>query len=418
MSAVPGHDEQRRSASRPSKLTTSDYAIGICLLLVVVFLWTSSNFVTQYMVTGGYKKPFMITYLSTAAFTLYLLPSCLRKSFVSRRRNTNYQPLSQDLPGEHDSLTARSLREVHDRFTPEETAKLAVYFCFLWFAANWTLNAALAYTSVASATILSGMSGIFTLAVGRIFRVETLTMIKVAAVLTRHVDAYVPSPAQKLTRTSFGGVVLVSLSDSSSSPAPTANAQSTNSIAILGDILALLSALFYALYMIFLKVQIMEESRIDMQLFFGYVGVFNVSLLWPVALLLHWFGVESLEWPGTKEVVMGILVNMFITLSSDYIYVIAMLKTTPLVVTVGLSLTIPLAVIGDYFLGKPSTFQVLVGAVLVTCAFVVVGVENSKSRESDGLLAQGLAGEGIEQRSQLRLDGAVPLGSQTHAFDA
>lgn len=55
--------------------------------------------------------------------------------------------------------TAQSSREAHDRLTPEETAKLAAYFCFLWFAANWTLNAALAYTSVASATVLSSMSG-------------------------------------------------------------------------------------------------------------------------------------------------------------------------------------------------------------------------------------------------------------------
>lgn len=109
---------------------------------------------------------------------------------------------------------------------------------------------------------------------------------------------------------------------------------------------------------------------------------------------------------------------MFITLSSDYIYVIAMLKTTPLVVTVGLSLTIPLAVVGDYFLGKPAAFQVLVGAVFVTGAFVVVGVENSKPREGDGLLAQDLAGEGIGQPAQLRLDGAVPLESQTNILDA
>ena len=50
-------------------------------------------------------------------------------------------------------------QEADDRLTPEETAKLAAYFCFLWFAANWTLNAALAYTSVASATVLSSMSG-------------------------------------------------------------------------------------------------------------------------------------------------------------------------------------------------------------------------------------------------------------------
>lgn len=109
---------------------------------------------------------------------------------------------------------------------------------------------------------------------------------------------------------------------------------------------------------------------------------------------------------------------MFITLLSDYIYVIAMLKTTPLVVTVGLSLTIPLAVVGDYFLGKPATFQVLVGAVFVTGAFIVVGVENSKSKEGDDLLAQDPAGEGMGQQAQLHLDGAVPLESQTNALDA
>lgn len=49
MSTLPEleHDERRRSRSRPPKLTTSDYAIGICLLFVVVILWTLSNFVTQ-----------------------------------------------------------------------------------------------------------------------------------------------------------------------------------------------------------------------------------------------------------------------------------------------------------------------------------------------------------------------------------
>lgn len=41
------HDEQRRSRSRPPKTVTSDYALGTCLLFVVVLLWTSSNFVTQ-----------------------------------------------------------------------------------------------------------------------------------------------------------------------------------------------------------------------------------------------------------------------------------------------------------------------------------------------------------------------------------
>lgn len=71
---------------------------------------------------------------------------------------------------------------------------------------------------------------------------------------------------------------------------------------------------------------------------------------------------------------------MFITLTSDYLYVLAMLKTTPLVVTVGLSLTIPLAVVGDLMLGRSTRGQVLVGAFLVLLSFVVVGIDDANVR--------------------------------------
>lgn len=70
---------------------------------------------------------------------------------------------------------------------------------------------------------------------------------------------------------------------------------------------------------------------------------------------------------------------MAITLSSDYIYVLAMLKTTPLVVTIGLSLTMPLAVLGDIMLQHPVKAQVAVGAALVLVSFVVIGLEDAKT---------------------------------------
>ena len=72
---------------------------------------------------------------------------------------------------------------------------------------------------------------------------------------------------------------------------------------------------------------------------------------------------------------------MFITFSSDYLYVVAMLKTTPLVATVSLSLTIPLAVLGDIFFGKWATIQVMFGAVLVVVSFFVVGWYDSNAKE-------------------------------------
>jgi len=72
---------------------------------------------------------------------------------------------------------------------------------------------------------------------------------------------------------------------------------------------------------------------------------------------------------------------MAITLSSDYLYVLAMLKTTPLVVTVGLSLTIPLAVIGDFWRLRPTKGAVVVGALLVLASFIGIGMEDLKEEQ-------------------------------------
>jgi solute carrier family 35 protein F5 len=90
---------------------------------------------------------------------------------------------------------------------------------------------------------------------------------------------------------------------------------------------------------------------------------------------------------------------MGITLSSDFIYVLAMLKTTPLVVTIGLSLTIPLAVLGDFLLGKPATGQVLFGATLVLFSFVAVGIQSSEPKPGDDLLNNVLQPPQDEARS-------------------
>ena len=84
----------------------------------------------------------------------------------------------------------------------------------------------------------------------------------------------------------------------------------TISLITLGNILALLGALFYALYVILLKVRIKAEYRIDMQLFFGFVGLFNILACWPVGLILHLAGVEIFELPQTKQVVYVILINV------------------------------------------------------------------------------------------------------------
>ncbi|KAL0072082.1 hypothetical protein AAF712_001005 [Marasmius tenuissimus] len=214
--------------------------------------------------------------------------------------------------------------------------------------------------------LIQAQQGFFTMVIGRLFRVEALTLAKIGAVVM-----------------SIGGTVLVALSDNKSIPvtSPASLLKAVNEREkplLLGDALALISALFYAIYTITLKVGIKSESRIDMKLFFGFVGLFNIISIWPIAILLHVTGMEKFELPSNGKEVGGLLINMAITWSSDFLYVFAMLKTSPLVVTVGLGLTMPLAVVGDFVLGRPVPLQVIGGALLVLASVVLVGTEDAR----------------------------------------
>ncbi|KAF6766304.1 vacuolar membrane protein [Ephemerocybe angulata] len=368
--------------NRQAALNKKDYAIGILLLLSVVVLWTSSNFITQDLFEEGYDKPFFVTYMNTSAFSLYLIPFLIKRlwkkyrgeaSDDSRGASEEYRPLAtSDDNDETESMLKPDTDDLLAPLTIKETAQLAIIFCFFWFIANWAVNASLNFTSVASTTVLSSMSGFFTLGIGRLFKVESLTVLKIGAVVT-----------------SFVGVFLVSWADTTSTkqlagPASRPNASQITNHAprpALGDALALISALFYALYVILLKVRIKNESRVDMQLFFGFVGLFNVLTCWPIGVVLHLTGAEVFELPSTRAALSAVLINMAITLSSDYLYVLAMLKTTPLVVTVGLSLTIPFAVVGDFIRGRPSTGKIIFGAGLVLLSFIAIGFDNQDAEE-------------------------------------
>jgi solute carrier family 35 protein F5 len=111
--------------------------------------------------------------------------------------------------------------------------------------------------------------------------------------------------------------------------------------ALIGDMLALCGAVFYGCYTTLLKLRIGDESRIDMPLFFGFVGVFNLLFMWPFFIILHFTGLENFELPFSPSLWVMVLLNAFVgTFLSDYLWLLAMLMTSPLVVTLGISLTV------------------------------------------------------------------------------
>lgn len=266
-----------------------------------------------------------------------------------------------------------------DKLTIRETVKLSLTFCIIWFLANWSTNASLAYTTVGSSTILSSMSGLFTLGIGAMCGIEKISSLKVAAVFI-----------------SLIGVTLVSYADNSNSSGTPIDQPEHPHNPLLGDILALLGAFFYGCYTILLKVRIQDESRMDMSLFFGFVGAFNVVLLWPCFGILHVLGIEKLELPGAGAIWGLIILNALIgTFLSDYLWLLAMLMTSPLVVTLGLSLTIPIALTGDFFYKHVvPNLQYAIGAILVIIGFLTVNmaalheVDEAESHEGRQLVPQ------------------------------
>ncbi|GAA5844615.1 hypothetical protein JCM5353_005162 [Sporobolomyces roseus] len=425
--SIPPHPS---IATEAVELKKSEYVLGTSLLILVVFLWVSSSFLMN------------VTWICTSTFSLYLIRPGFQylrmryrgrgsdgdylegereetesiRSVGVRSLNKNDQRLNAFTPTQfidilgnphrpdalaHRRDTSRSLSRArpsrtdmgrHIPSTPldpplttRETAKLAMGFCGLWFAANWAMNAALGYTSVSSTTILTSMSGFFTLAAGAAIGVESFTAGKLIAVVL-----------------SILGVAVVSLNDTRISLPPTTPSPPLDphhpppfshpafSHPLLGDILALLSAVAYAAYVLLLKVQIRSEARVSMTLFFGFVGLWNILFMWPVGVLLHLGGVEKFELPRGGELWASILINASITFVSDALYLKSMLLTSPLAVTLGLSLTIPLAIAGDLYRSAPVSLFSFIGGVLVLGSFVGNGMMDLKAAEEGTLVASEL----------------------------
>ncbi|KAE8331651.1 hypothetical protein BDV39DRAFT_168288 [Aspergillus sergii] len=375
--------------------------LGIGLLLIVVVLWTASNFLASTIFADDtYSKPFFVTYINTSLFMLPLFMIIFGRtwrlwrsgklsqihSFQSFLRHIDSHDPDAETTGRDNAyepadpetwntamLDSGGKEEESVKLGLRATAKLSLQFCMLWFLANYFAMACLQYTTVGSTTILTSTSGVWTLIFGALIGVEKFTVRKLAGVVA-----------------SLVGIILISRVDLSASEAPPADDgsggrfpnKSSTEIA-LGDAMAGFSAVMYGVYTIVLKKQVGDESRVNMQLFFGLVGLINMLLLWPGFIIMHFTGIETFALPDTGTVWTIILVNSVSSLLSDICWAYAMLLTTPLVVTVGLSLTIPLSLVGQIFLqGVTSSALYWVGAAIVFLSFLVVNHESKeKSNE-------------------------------------
>ena len=220
---------------------------------------------------------------------------------------------------------------------------------------TYAFNLSLNLTSVASNSIISSMSGPATAILSRIFLADyKLTPWNMAGVAVTVI-----------------GSCLIGYLDSFKSGGNRDN--------LVGDIMAVISAMIYSVYTTFIKVKIGDESRVNMFLFFGFIGSLNLVVLWPGILILDASGLESFKMPS-NHIWLLLSVNGLLTILSDYFWAQAILLSNPVIATVGLSLMMPLAIVADQlFRGIGHGYLYYIGAVCVWIGFVLVNIDTSKN---------------------------------------
>lgn len=241
-----------------------------------------------------------------------------------------------------------ALRRAANRLGVLETAQLALTFTFLFFLGNCSYQLALSDTEAGVVNVLSASSCFFTLILGAVF----------------------PStPADKATVTKFFsvaftlvGVVLVSYSDLKLEEGPPR-----------GALWALLGSLSYSSYIVFLRRKIDHEDKLDVPMFFGFVGLFSFVTLWPLFLVLHYAEFETFQWPNKYQWLSMLLNGVVGTVLSELLWLFGCFYTSSLVATLAISLTIPLTMFADVLVKDVQYDELFyVGSVPMFLSFFIV----------------------------------------------
>ena len=307
-----------------------DYLLGLFFIVLVALIWAASSVVAQFVYgTDSFDSPFLLTYIGTSLFTLWL-PIKFSSHWISsaaattltashttgiiRNQDENNVLLddnsyrSVDAAGNEESgmtdasiqpedtapiTTQQDLHHINQeqqlpQWTDDDHLRVAMRIAPVWFLANWSYNASLLYTSITSSTVLASTSSLFTFLFAVWVKDESFACIRLAGVLL-----------------GVSGGILTALHDASDRRLLLQQQQAENgtsssdddALALLGDFLGLLSAVGYGAYAVQTRVYCpKDESLYSMQLLLGYIGLLNMVILSPIAIYLLLSLGNALEW--------------------------------------------------------------------------------------------------------------------------
>eukprot|EP00980_Cylindrotheca_fusiformis_P004975 scaffold1054_cov124-Cylindrotheca_fusiformis.AAC.15 len=355
----------------------SSYGLGLVFIFLVSVIWAAASILVQYLYTNqDFDSPFLLTYFGVSLFTLllpleWLLEKCRNQP---GSESDEYHSVSSDETGPLTDVVNFDEISSHNPAPQEQSSQnwstrdhmvAAAKIAPVWFLSNYSYSASLKYTSITSSTVLASTGSLFTFLFAVLCKDE-------------HFSVW------KLTGVGLGilGSILTGLHDATSETDDSAadDDDGNPDLQLWGDVLGLLSAVGYGAYAVMIRMLCpKDESLMSMQLFLGYVGLFNMVALLPVAFwqLISIGGVSAFVLAALF--LKGLLDNVL----SDYLWARAVVLTSATVATVGLGLTIPLAFLSDVLLGRPNVLDVssIIGAHSVLAGFVLV---NYGQKQVDG----------------------------------
>ena len=370
------------------KSSRKNFALGILFLIICVIIWSGTSIATQYLYSGdSFESPYFITYIANFTLSLQFILYRFRKiknkpPFKHNQQQEQQQQQDQnyidtverniyDDVDLNDDCNKRLLDStekiaalaeginvnIDNSYSHLDIIKAALLLAPMWFLSNVTWNYALRMTSNSSCTIINNLAASFTLIFSSTLGLEKITLGKVMGLLL-----------------CFGGAVCVGFEDESN------NNSDLQKTKFWGDIIAFISAAIYGMYITCIRLKVPEDtdpqdSGLSMQLLFGYIGIINIAALFPLSLafiLINFDGVDSI----TIGIIAFIFINTsFDNLLADFLWGRSTLLTSPTIATLGMSLTIPLAMISDMILGKSDASGKkwsIFGAILVVAGFILV----------------------------------------------
>nr|XP_026691600.1 solute carrier family 35 member F5-like isoform X2 [Ciona intestinalis] len=391
----------------PAKQSKSKFCLGLFLLLVVDIIWVASSEASRYLFKDiHYDKPYMSTYIKTSMFSIYLMGfilyapwrrQCIRcacddypgqyqlvRETDTEDTDSEYQsknslsesiyvptklPSASELDssdGEKKSknrvkfnhvMEVRHLEDTEEtkmarmnygaalrakfrskskkgKLTVPQVMRISFFFSVVFFIGNVAYQEALAVSEVSLVNVLSSTSGLFTLILAALFpsgSSDRFTLSKLCAVLL-----------------SIAGITMVGLGASNTDIQSLFNFNNSS----LGILWSLIGTFCYALYLVSLKKSVGSDDNLDVPMFFGFVGMFSFTLLWPGMVALHYAGVEPFELPNKTSIILVLVNGLVGTVISELLWIWGCLLTSSLIATMSLSLTIPLSITLDIVFRK------------------------------------------------------------------